>query len=112
MKRPKATVAYAEIFLQQKEALKEEDLKEQKRIQFAETLFELDKKIAEDQAFKAECKALRQVINDYFKDTTKEPYDWQIQAAVLLSRGKNVLDIPTGFGKSHVICLAAINLMR
>ena len=31
---------------------------------------------------------------------------------MLLCKGKIVLDIPTGYGKSHVICLAAINMLR
>jgi len=40
------------------------------------------KKITEE--MKKDCIDLWNYTNEYFKDSSKDPYDWQIRAAVLL----------------------------
>ena len=39
------------------------------------------------------------------------PYNWQFEMAMILARKHIVLQIPTGFGKSHVLMLAALHLL-
>ena len=112
MNWPKASLKFAEFYIKNSEEFDKIPEEKKQRNQYGQSLFVLPKEFIKSKEFIEECWELRNSVNDYFKDSNKDPYDWQIQAAVILSKGKIVLDIPTSFGKSHVICLAAINLMR
>ena len=68
--------------------------------------------LKDEAKFNEEKKFLVAEIDKYLKDTDKYPYDWQINAALLLCKPGSILQIPTGYGKSHVICLAAFHILN
>ena len=55
---------------------------------------------------------LENFVAEVFKGTSLAPYSWQYLSAILLCKEMTVIQIPTGLGKSHVMCVAAVHLLK